>query len=141
MYEQYLKRQRTRKNAYTRAQGILNQMGYTRLAHAEHRLDAIGKYYDSLCDDLQEFGLEKGTLSEEYFFGMLAKLAYVADEATDVINMLFEASGASAVADFNPMQRYWRDGNTVRLHQGMDYDVASQSHGRSLIGLPPTPDL
>jgi 4-hydroxyphenylacetate 3-monooxygenase len=45
------------------------------------------------------------------------------------------------VADFNPMQRYWRDGHTARLHQGSDYDVSLQHYGRYLLGLMPTPDL
>ena len=58
-----------------------------------------------------------------------------------VIDRLFEGAGSSAIADFNPMQRYWRDGHTARLHTGSDYDMSMQHHGRSLLGLMPTPDL
>jgi len=58
-----------------------------------------------------------------------------------VIERLFEAAGSSAIADFNPMQRYWRDGHTARLHTGSDYDISMQHHGRFMLGLMPTADL
>jgi alkylation response protein AidB-like acyl-CoA dehydrogenase len=57
------------------------------------------------------------------------------------IDRLFEAAGASAMADSNAMQRHWRDGHTVRLHLGSDYDISLQHHGRYMLGLMPTPDL
>ena len=141
MIEEFRKRQRTRKNAYTSAQGILNPMGYIRLAEATHELEAASLYYDHILDTLEQNGRNKAKISEGLFWGVSAKLSYVTNCAVKVINSLFEGSGASAIADFNPMQRYWRDGNTARLHQGMDYDSAKQAHGRYLIGLAPTPDL
>jgi alkylation response protein AidB-like acyl-CoA dehydrogenase len=141
MVEEFTKRQRVRKNALSGAQGILNPAGYMRLAESVHELESLGIFYNHLLDQMQDFGARAERLTEEKFYDMYAKLPFIATRATHVIDRLFEAAGASAIADFNPMQRYWRDGHTVRLHQGMDYDVIQQHHGRSLLGLMPTPDL
>jgi iron complex outermembrane receptor protein len=106
------------------------------------QLVGIGNYpADDLLRQIQEFGMTRERLEEERFMELLSKLPYVADRAIGVIKRLFEGAGSSAVADFNPMQRYWRDGYAARLHTGMDYDSWLQHYGRSLLGLPPTPDL
>jgi 4-hydroxyphenylacetate 3-monooxygenase len=141
MVEQYTKRQRARKNAYTGAPGVLNPAGYMRLAESVHELDGLTVYYNKLLDDMQAYGEQRERLTEAKFFDMQARMPFVAERAVKVLDRLFEGAGSSAIADFNVMQRYWRDGHTARLHQGMDYDAAMQNHGRSLIGLPPTPDL
>jgi len=140
MIEEFTKRQKVRKNAYTGAQGILNPAGYMRLAESKHEQDSLSVYYHHLLNEMQKFGERGDTLTEEKFFGM-QKFPFVCARATHVIDRLFEGAGASAIADFNPMQRYWRDGHTARLHQGMDYDFVLQHYGRYLMGLMPTPDL
>jgi len=141
MIEEYTKRQRSRKNAYTGSNGILNPAGYMRLAESTHELESLTAYYGQILDEMQGYAERRERLTEAKFFDMQARLPFVATRAVDVIERLFIGAGSSAIADFNRMQRYWRDGHTVRLHTGMDYDTALQNHGRSLIGLPPTPDL
>lgn len=141
MMEEFTKRQKARKNVYSGAQGILNPAGYMRLVEAKHELEAISEYYYSYLDQLQASGVNGEKVTEASFFGGVSKLSYIATRATKVIDILFEGAGASAIADFNPMQRYWRDGHTARLHQGMDHDLNAQNYGRHLMGLPPTPDL
>jgi 4-hydroxyphenylacetate 3-monooxygenase len=141
MVEQFTKRQRSRKNAYTGAAGILNPAGYMRLAESVHELESLSVYYRQLLEDMQGYAERREKLSEAAFFEMQARFPFVTARAVHVIDRLFEGAGSSAIADFNPMQRYWRDGHTARLHQGMDYDLALQNHGRSIIGLPMTGDL
>jgi alkylation response protein AidB-like acyl-CoA dehydrogenase len=141
MLEQYTMRQRTRKNAYTGAPGILNPAGYMRLAESVHEIQSLTAYYHQILDEMQGYAESREKLTEAKFFDMQARLPFVANRAVDVIERLFVGAGSSAIADFNVMQRYWRDGHTVRLHTGMDYDTALQNHGRSLSGLPPTADL
>ena len=91
--------------------------------------------------DLQAIGVEGKRVDDEMFFGFTSKFAFVTDRAVKVIDRLFEGAGSSAIADFNPMQRYWRDGHAARLHTGSDYDTMLQNYGRSIMGLMPTPDL
>lgn len=141
MLDEFVKRQRTRKNAVSGAKGVLNPAAYMRLAEATNELEAISVFYRHLLDRVQEIGSRDSMPSEEDFLGLDAKFTFITDRANQVIDRLFEASGASAIADFNPMQRYWRDGKTARLHLGSDHDTSLQHFGRFLIGLPPTPDL
>lgn len=141
MIAEFTKRQRTRKNAYTNAQGILNPAGYMRLAESVHELESLTTYYRHLLDSMQRHGERAGRLTEDQAHEMQSKFPFVTTRAVHVIDRLFEAAGASAMADFNPMQRYWRDGHTARLHLGSDYDLTLQHHGRHMLGLMPTPDL
>jgi 3-hydroxy-9,10-secoandrosta-1,3,5(10)-triene-9,17-dione monooxygenase len=55
----------------------------------------------------------------------------------DAINVVMRGSGASSRALSNPLQRYQRDINTVLGHAIYDHEVANESHGRGLLGLPP----
>lgn len=141
MIAEFKKRQQSRKNAYTGAQGVLNPAGYMRLAESVHELEAITVYFRKLLEDLQAIGVEGKRVDDEMFFGFTSKFAFVTDRAVKVIDRLFEGAGSSAIADFNPMQRYWRDGHAARLHTGSDYDTMLQNYGRSIMGLMPTPDL
>ena len=141
MVEQFVKRQRSRKNAYTHAKGILNPAAHMRLAESIHELESLTVYYKHLLDTLQEHGETGAPLTQEKFFELQSKWPFVTDRAVAVLDRLFKGAGSSAIADFNKMQRYWRDGTTVRLHTGSDYDVSLLHHGRNIIGLMPTPDL
>lgn len=141
MLKEFMTRQRVRKNAYTGAQGILNPAGYTRLAESVNELDSLTAYYRGLLHSLQQQGERRDRVTERSFMQTQANLSFVTDRAVQVIDRMFEGAGSSAIADANPMQRFWRDGHTVRMHQGSDYDQQMQHLGRSLLGLPPTPDL
>jgi len=141
MVAEFTKRQRSRKNAYTGAQGILNPAGYMRLAESVHELESLSVYYRHLLDVIQRHGERSERLTEAKFLEMQTKFPFITTRAGHVIDRLFEGAGSSAIADFNPMQRFWRDGHTVRLHTGSDYDQGLQHHGRNLMGLAPTPDL
>jgi 4-hydroxyphenylacetate 3-monooxygenase len=141
MIAEFTKRQRSRKNAYTNAQGILNPAGYMRLAESIHELESLTVYYRHLLESMQRHGEGAARLTEAKSLEMQSTLPFISTRAIRVIDRLFEAAGASAMADFNPMQRYWRDGHTVRLHLGSDYDISLQHHGRHMLGLMPTADL
>jgi alkylation response protein AidB-like acyl-CoA dehydrogenase len=141
MIAEFTKRQRVRKNAYTGAQGILNPAGYIRLAESTHELESLSVYYRHLLDAMQHHGETAARLTESASLDMQSKFPFITTRATHVIDRLFEGAGSSAIADFNPMQRYWRDGHTARLHLGSDYDLSVQHHGRSLMGLMPSWEL
>ena len=141
MIAEFTKRQRVRKNAYTGAQGILNPAGYMRLAESVHEIESLTAYYRQLLYSMQAHGERHERLTEATSLQMQSTLPFITTRAVHVIERLFEAAGSSAIADFNPMQRYWRDGHTARLHTGSDYDTSMQHHGRFMMGLMPTPDL
>ncbi len=141
MIEEFTQRQRTRKNVLTGAQGILNPAHYMRLAESTHELECLTVYYRHLVEQIQRHGEQGERLTEGNFQSMQSKIPFITRRAIHLIDRLMEAAGASAMAEFNPMQRYWRDSHTAGLHVASDYDVSMQHHGRYLVGLGGTPDL
>lgn len=141
MVDEFVKRQRTRKNAYTKAAGIKNPAGHMRLAESIHELESLTVYYKQLMDQMREYGESRVRLDEAKFHELLQRMPFITDRALQVVERLFVGAGSSALATFNPMQRYWRDAHAARMHTGSDYDTAMQWHGRNILGLMGTPDL
>src|SRR5580698_3538179 len=99
MIDEFTKRQRVRKNAYTGAQGILNPAGYMRLAESAHELDSLTAYYKELAYSMQGHGERGDRLTEAKALQMQATLPFITTRAVHVIERLFEAAGSSAIAD------------------------------------------
>ena len=55
--------------------------------------------------------------------------------ARDAIDVLMSSHGASAFADFNPLQRIWRDSETASRHAVAGPDIAAEIYGRALLGI------
>jgi len=62
-----------------------------------------------------------------------ADTGYVAQYATDAINMLMTAHGAGSFADASPMQRLWRDANTAARHAIVLQPVGEEVYGKALL--------
>ncbi|WP_336086684.1 3-hydroxy-9,10-secoandrosta-1,3,5(10)-triene-9,17-dione monooxygenase oxygenase subunit [Nocardia sp. SSK8] len=54
------------------------------------------------------------------------------------IDMLFESSGATALANGTPLQRFWRDAHAGRVHAANDPERAYVMYGTHEFGLPVT---
>lgn len=57
------------------------------------------------------------------------------------IDLLFEASGATALANGTPLQRFWRDAHAGRVHATNDPERAFIMFGEQTFGLPLTPGM
>ncbi len=141
MIEEFVKRQKVRKHAYTNAAGIVNASGHMRLAESMHEIESLTAYYKQIIDELRDFGERRQRLSEAVFHEMIQRLPFITERALQVVERLFVGAGSSALATCNPMQRYWRDAHAARMHTGSDYDTCMQLYGRNILGLMPTPDL
>ena len=58
--------------------------------------------------------------------------------AIDSIDRLFEAAGATALMNNQPLQRFWRDAHAGRVHAANDPERAYLIFGNDAFGLPPT---
>ncbi len=141
MIAEFVKRQKVRKNAYSGAAGIVNASGHMRLAESMHEIESLTAYYRQIIDEMREFGERRQRLTEPAFHEMIERLPFITERALQVVERLFVGAGSSALATFNPMQRYWRDAHAARMHTGSDYDTCMQIYGRNILGLMPTPDL
>jgi 3-hydroxy-9,10-secoandrosta-1,3,5(10)-triene-9,17-dione monooxygenase len=64
--------------------------------------------------------------------------AYIAVLCIRAVNRLFEESGARALLDDSPLQRFHRDIHASVHHVSLSWDTASEQYGRMLLGLEPT---
>lgn len=70
-----------------------------------------------------------------------AQLAVAVQQCRQVIQTVCEASGAHAHFQSSPLQRAWRDVNTLSCHVVFDLDARLEAFGRMLLGLDPGPVL
>jgi alkylation response protein AidB-like acyl-CoA dehydrogenase len=59
--------------------------------------------------------------------------AHIAELCSRAVARLFRGSGGHAVYERNPLQRLFRDVHTITQHAGLDFDVAREQYGRTLI--------
>lgn len=69
------------------------------------------------------------------------RTAYVSKLCRDTANAMMASAGASSYHLDQPLQRMWRDLNTVCSHAFWDWDVAREAAGRQQLGLPQTHPL
>ncbi|HEV2364745.1 MAG TPA: hypothetical protein VGS12_11180 [Caulobacteraceae bacterium] len=101
---------------------------YTRTAELLIR-DAAARNIESGC------GSEPATV--ETRISLRAQVAYAMELCRKAIKVVCEASGSAAHFLDNPLQRALRDINIMASHVVYDMDLATELHGRALIGLPP----
>ena len=58
-------------------------------------------------------------------------------QCVEAVRTCCEASGSSIYALDHPLQRLLRDVQVMQSHVVYDLDVATELHGRALVGLPP----
>jgi 3-hydroxy-9,10-secoandrosta-1,3,5(10)-triene-9,17-dione monooxygenase len=91
--------------------------------------------------DIREI-LDKAAHGEAFTDGDRARYrrdkAFVARLCVQAVNRLYEASGAHAVLDSAPMQRFHRDAHGASHHAALSWDVAAEQFGRYALGLAPS---
>ena len=60
---------------------------------------------------------------------------HVVKAARDAIDLLMSAHGASSFAEFNPLQRIWRDSETASRHAVLSPEISAEVYGRALLGI------
>ena len=61
--------------------------------------------------------------------------AFVARLCVQAVNRLFEASGAHAVLESDPIQRFHRDVHGASHHAALTWDLPAEQFGRQALGL------
>jgi len=65
--------------------------------------------------------------------------AFVARLCVQAVNRLFEASGARAVLESDPIQRFHRDVHGASHHAALTWDLPAEQFGRQALGLGTSP--
>ncbi|RFA13222.1 hypothetical protein B7R22_13720 [Subtercola boreus] len=78
------------------------------------------------ADDMQRFSAR-----------VLMETAYAAKWCAEAIELLQRNSGATAIMDFEPIQRSWRDARVITLHGALNLEALSENFGRLMAGIQP----
>lgn len=68
---------------------------------------------------------------------VLLETAYAAKWCAEAIELIQRNSGSTAIMDFEPIQRSWRDARVVTLHGALNLEALSENYGRLMAGLQP----
>lgn len=68
---------------------------------------------------------------------VLVETAYAAKWCAEAIELLQRNSGSTAIMDFDPIQRSWRDARVITLHGALNLEALSENYGRLMAGLQP----
>ncbi len=85
----------------------------------------------------QEIIRAGGTLEIELRVRIRRNHGFAARTSSDVVNEIFQKSGAAAADEKNRVQRFWRDANAAALHASLDWDTLSALYGTQQLGLQP----
>jgi alkylation response protein AidB-like acyl-CoA dehydrogenase len=64
---------------------------------------------------------------------------FTAQQARRAVNVLYEESGGSALAEKSLLQQFWRDTNAAAAHRGLMWDWQSEMWAKAALGLPMPP--
>ena len=68
---------------------------------------------------------------------VLVETAYVAKWCAEAIELLQRNSGSTAIMDFDPIQRSWRDARIITLHGALNLEALAENYGRLMAGMQP----
>ena len=131
----------TRIATYTGSGVATKPTSQMRLARGRATADAI----DDMLDTLTARTIEKSrgdglTLQDRAEIRMRTGL--INQMSSDAVNDIAHGAGGNAFRDGVALQRFFRDANVLRTHAAMDFEAASETYGRVLLGLDPgTPVL
>ncbi|MEE4545877.1 acyl-CoA dehydrogenase family protein [Streptomyces sp. V4-01] len=74
---------------------------------------------------------------QDFSARVLVETAYAAKWCAEAIELLQRNSGSTAIMDFEPIQRAWRDARVITLHGALNLEALSENYGRLMAGMPP----
>jgi len=85
----------------------------------------------------QDIVLAGGTPDIELRVRIRRNHGFAGRTSAEVVNEIFNKSGAAAADEKSRVQRFWRDANTAATHASIDWDMLSAMYGTQRLGLQP----
>ncbi len=136
MCELYKDKTGKRVRAYTGARVAESAPAYMRLAESVNQLDSAHELLRKDWREMDDCAAEQKVPSPEDVLNWRVHQSYATKLAIESVDRLFSAAGGSSWFKSNEMQRLFRDVHICGSHAQTDYDVAAQTYGRHLMGLP-----
>jgi alkylation response protein AidB-like acyl-CoA dehydrogenase len=131
----------SRVRAYTGSRAVDSAPAAMRLAESHHQITAVGHTLRADWEAMTARALSGQLPTDDEAVHWRANQSYATKMSIEAVDRLWSASGGSAYFDDNEMQRLWRDSKMTGSHAYSDYDIATQRHGRHLLGLDPDMSL
>lgn len=111
-------------------------LAQSRLAHLTVRAQTVETNLKRIATDVANWG-ESGEVCPDVERAELrVRIGHVVRESRNIVREVVEVSGAHAHNLSNPFGRALRDLETLSCHTVFDLDIATESYGRLLLGLP-----
>jgi 3-hydroxy-9,10-secoandrosta-1,3,5(10)-triene-9,17-dione monooxygenase len=107
------------------------------IGRAAAQIDAARTLMVTSLREGQDVILAGGTLEIEQRVRIRRNHGFAGRTSSDVVNEIFQKSGAQAADEKNKVQRFWRDANAAALHASLDWDTLSALYGTQQLGLQP----
>jgi 3-hydroxy-9,10-secoandrosta-1,3,5(10)-triene-9,17-dione monooxygenase len=107
------------------------------IGEASARIDAAQTLMVTSLREGQDLVRAGGTPDIELRVRIRRNHGFAARTSSEVVNMIYAKSGATAADEKNRVQRFWRDANTAALHSSIDWDTLSALYGTQQLGLQP----
>lgn len=104
-----------------------------RLAEASAEVDAARALHRHDIREMLDKAARGATFTEGDRVRYRRDKAFIAKLCLRAVNGLFEAAGARAVMDSQPMQRFHRDAHAAAHHQALSWDVPAEEFGRFVL--------
>ncbi|WP_455926564.1 acyl-CoA dehydrogenase family protein [Pseudomonas putida] len=99
------------------------------VAHSAAQLYTAELLYGSLIKRLHDAGVSGQALDTQQLLLLKRDRAYLAQICVQVVRRLVERLGASSLAASNPLQRAWRDIQTMATHRDVAWNESMQASG------------
>ncbi len=134
--ERFRERLQERTVYGTRDKQSERALAQSRLAHLSVRVKTAEATLKQIARDVTEWG-ESGEICPDIDRAELrVRIGHVVRESRNIVREVVESSGAHAHNLANPFGRALRDLETLSCHTVFDLDIATESYGRLLLGMP-----
>ena len=113
-----------------------NNMTQFQVAHAEARLASVRSYLMQSLDETTEAAAQRGHLTLDERMKIRLAASFAIEQSVEVVDMLYQAAGATAIFNTNPFERRFRDVHTV-AQQLQGRQEHFETVGQYLMGLEP----
>ena len=111
-------------------------LAQSRLAHLTVRIRTTESTLRQIARDVAAWGESGEACPDLERAELRVRIGHVVRESRNIVREVVEESGAHAHNLANPLGRALRDLETLSCHTVFDLDIATESYGRLLLGLP-----
>lgn len=132
----FTEKTKSRVRAYTGAKVVDTAAAQMRLAESVNQITAAQSLLRNDWKGINDRAATRELPSMDEVLDWRCHQSYAIKMTIEAVDRLFAASGGGAWFNSNEMQRLFRDVHITGAHAQTDFDIAAQTYGRHLLGLP-----